>query len=298
MKNDDMSGFKEYKNTQGYTIEGLFEVLEKVEVSFGKPTMGSMYKNPAIVYPLEKGRMDIYIYLHKDKIMLARALKQNKSIGKEVFKELALGLALNAHDADDTQLSEVYVEELDGIMKQIMEGRTEGIESNAANAASGETLDFFMRQKITLIKDKYSIFDENENVSYYVQGNLLGLNFSITDSIGSEIFTIQKKLVAVTPEYSLKSAGREIGHIKKKITLLKDDIRGTINGQELIIKGNISGYAFTIELNGKVVGSVAAKRLTLGDCYNIKVMDPSLKDIVVAIAVICDNSIKNRDSKL
>ncbi len=294
MNNDHLSGLKEYKNSLDYTLEGLYEILKNTDVSFGKPTMGKMQNYPAIIYPLQNSRFDVYLYIHKNKIIVSRALKQQKGMGKAILTELALGVILDAHDADDTQLADTYVEEMDGIMKQIMAGKTV-INSVVENARDGMFLDFYMQQKITLIKDKYSIYDSNETEKYYVKGNLLGLSFEIQDAFGRKLFDIQKKLIALTPEYTLLQNGREIGHIKKRLKLTKDEIVGTINGEELFIKGNISGYAFTIELNGKIIGSVNAARLTLGDCYNIKVLDTTKTDLVVAIAIICDNSIKNQD---
>jgi len=295
MNNDMMLGFKEYKNTPGFTLESLYEILQNAPVSFGKPVMGMMQKTEAIIYPIEKGRMDIYVYLHKDKIIVNRAFKQKSGMGKEMAKEVALTAIFDGNDANDTQLADMYVEEMDGIMKQVMAGKTE-IESVTASAEGGESLDFFMKQKITLIKDKYSIYGSDEKECYFVKGNITGLSFSIQDSFGAELFTVKKKMVAITPEYTLMQGKRNIGHIKKTLSLLKEEIKGNINGEELLIKGNISGYAFTIFLNDKIVGSVNATRFSIGDCYNIKVMDPSKKDIVIAIAVICDNSVKNKDS--
>lgn len=294
MNNDSLSGYKDYKNTMGLTLESLLEILQKVEVSFGEPTMGMMHKTPAIVYPIAKGRMDIYVYIWRKKIVVSRSFKQKQNVGKEVAKELAMELVLDANEANDTQLADTYVEELDGIMKQILAGKTE-IESMVENAKDGNFIDFYMKQKFTLIKEKFSIFDENQNVCYYVQGNITGLAFHIQDSLENELYHIKKKLIALTPEYTLMQGGSAIGHIKKKIKITKDEIRGDINGDELLIKGNLSGHAFTIELNNKIIGSVNAARLALLDCYNIKVFDPSKKDLVIAIAVICDNSIKNQD---
>lgn len=291
---DNLSGYHKYKNTQGYTNQMLLDRLAGVEVSFaGPPHMGVVGKKEAVVYTLADSRFIVYTMAGKD-IEVGTVLAPQESAGKFILKELAIGAVTDAQ-AKDHNVANRAVDELGEIIKKLLAGKWDVTSNVSAAGKYGESVKLYMRQKVISIKDKYSICTMDEQPVYYVQGNLLGLNFSIQRSTGEQIMSVKKKLIAVLPEYTLSAGGREIGKIKKKIRLTRPEISGTVFGAEITIKGNLSGFSFEIFRNGQSVGSVDTERLTWGDCYSIEAYDPKDADLVVAIALICDNSLKGHD---
>lgn len=298
--NDATSGYQKHKNTRHYTNYELFSLLSDIPLSFGKPVLDTIGKKEAIVYHMPQSRFDVYAIADKKNIEIARVIDKQHNVGKEVAKEMGVSLligTLTGNDgltaqAKDEAVADRAVDELADVIKQLLE--TGHAQSNVATSRY-PSVKLYMRQKVLSIKDKYSICDETERPVYWVKGSLIGLSFAMEYADGSDVFTIKKKLVSLMPEYTIiQGRNNEIAHLKKKLKLTRPEIVGKVNGQELEIKGDMTGYHFSIALGGMVVGNVDTERLTWGDCYSIEVLDPRMTDLVVAIAVICDNTLKNK----
>lgn len=289
---DNVSGYHKYKNTKNFTIQELFEKLSAIEVSFAEaPKMGVVAKRDAIVYTLENNRFIVSVMAGKD-IEVQSSLAPKESAGKFLLKELAAS-ALTDAQGKDQNIANRAVDELGEIITKLLAGEA-NVSSNVSSAGkSGQSVKLYMRQKVLTIKDKYSVCTENEEPVYYVQGNLVGLSFVIERVAGGEVMTVKKKLIAVMPEYTLVAGGKEIGKIKKKLKLTRPEITGTVAGKEIVIKGDLSGFSFEIFRGGQSIGSVDTERLTWGDCYSIEAFDKADVDLVVAIAIICDNSLQD-----
>lgn len=288
--NDATSGYQKLKNTRGLTNEIILAELENVSLSFGTPVLDTVGKKEAVVVH-NVGRFDVYAIAGDKNIEIARVLGKDQSIGKNILKELAAASVTNAQ-AKDLAVADRAVDELADLIKQLLENGA--MFTRNANAYTQTGMKFYMKQKILSIKDKYSICTEDETPVYWVEGNLIGLSFKVQTAAGDDIYTIKKKMVAIMPEYSVLEGKKEIGHIKKKMKLTRPEITGEVYGESLTIKGDMSGYHFSIMLNGMVVGNVDTERLTWGDCYSIEVLDERMTDLIVTIAVICDNTLKNK----
>ena len=123
---------------------------------------------------------------------------------------------------------------------------------------------------------------------FHVDGDITRLNFSIKKG-GNEVLKLKKKLVAIMPEYTILQDGREIAKIKKKLKLIKPELTGTVNGQELRIAGDLMGHDFDIQIGGSMIGHVDTARTIWSDCYRIRSFDRNQQDLVIALAIICDN---------
>ena len=49
------------------------------------------------------------------------------------------------------------------------------------------------------------------------------------------------------------------------------------------------GFDFDIQVGGTVIGHVDTDRTVWSDCYRITILDESRQDLVIALAIICDN---------
>ena len=132
------------------------------------------------------------------------------------------------------------------------------------------------------------IKEHPEAVVYHVEGDITRLNFSIQKG-SAEVLKLKKKFIAVMPEYTILQGGKEAAKIKKKFKLTKPELSGTVNGQELKIAGDLMGYDFDIQVGGVTIGHVDTARTIWSDCYRIRIMDESKQDMVIALAIICDN---------
>ena len=269
--------------------------LEQAGLSFGQPELGTIAglgkEQEAVLFHM--GTYDVYVKADPKNIEIAKVYSKNTKMGKNLAKEL---LAATVTDAQSLGIAEAdrAVEELFDVVQQIIENGSGTSKVVAADSAEGGVTSLYMKQKIFSIRDQYSIYDMDQQPVYEVQGNLTGLSFEIRGAAGESIYTIKKKIVSITPEYTIFRGKDKVGVIKKKIKLTKPEIGGEVDGQPVTISGDMSGYHFSIDLGGKTVGSVDTVRLTWGDCYEIKSRMPEKQDAIVMIAIICDNSLKGK----
>ncbi len=289
MSNGGNMGFASVKNTQGFTNEDLLEKLSGIKVSFGEPVMGDINGTQSVMYKKVTEHFDVFVRVNKKDIIMGKIGTTGTSSA-----ETALSMGLNmflGHSDEGTSIADRAVDELCTVIKQLENG--EAVTESAAastpvNTSTGEARALFMKQKAISLVPKFDIFDENENVVYHVEGDITRLNFSIQRN-GTEVLKLKKKLVALLPEYTLVKNGQEIANVKKKLKLTSPELAGNVNGKELKIAGNLLGFDFDLNVGGVTLGHVDTARTIWSDCYRIRIMDEDQMDVVVALAIICDN---------
>lgn len=286
--NDAMSGFKKLKNDKGYSNEDLLTLLKNVQFAFGTPQLGTLTKKETILFEPNIGRLVVYLRANEKSIEMGSVAAPGNT-GKFVLKELGASILTDAQ-SEDAAKAQRAVDELYEVVKGLVET---GVVENKSVQDDG--IELYMQQKVLTIKDKYSICTLEEEPVYWVEGNLLGLKYQIEDAQGQQIYEIRKKMIAVLPEYTIMKDGKKVAELKKKIRLTRPEILGKVEGKELQIKGDLTGYHFSIAIDGKVVGNVDTKRLTWGDVYAIGIRDVQHQELVVTIAIIVDNILKSKN---
>ena len=281
-------GFAKIPNTQGFTNEVLLEKLSEITVSFGTPEMGDINGTQSVMYRKVSDMFDVFVRVDGKNIIMGKIGANGVS---SVTTALSGGLDMFlGHKDEGTSNADRAVTELSEIVKKLESGESVTASNTVAavNTASGESVEFFMKQKAISIKPKFDIFDRNEAPVYHVEGDLPRLNFSIQKN-GTEVLKLKKKLIAVMPEYSLILNGSEIGKLKKKIKLTNPELTGTINGKELKIVGDLMGFDFELQVGGVTIGHIDTAQTVWQDCYRIKVLNEDYQDIMIALTIICDN---------
>ena len=278
-------GYASVKNTMNFTNEDLLEKLSSVEVSFGKPEMGDIKGTQAVMYRNVGGKYDVFVRINKKDVIMGKIMENGAKAALGMGLDMFLG-----HKDEETSVADRAVDELLEIVKKLESGEavTQSQQVSVVSNSGGNETALFMKQKAISIKPKFDVFDENETAVYHVEGDVTRLNFSIQKS-GNEVLKLKKKMIAVMPEYTILQGGSEIGKIKKKLKLTKPELTGTVNGKELRIVGDLLGFDFDIQIGGATIGHVDTARTVWSDCYRIRTLDASQQDLVVALAIICDN---------
>ena len=281
-------GFAKIPNTQGFTNEVLLEKLSEITVSFGTPEMGDINGTQSVMYRKVSEMFDVFVRVDGKNIIMGK-------IGTSGVSSMATALSggldmFLGHKDEGTSNADRAVTELSEIVKKLESGEAVSASSTvtSVNTSTGEAVDFFMKQKAISIKPKFDIYDRSEAPVYHVEGDLPRLNFSIHKN-GTEVLKLKKKLIAVMPEYSLLLNGSEIGKLKKKIKLTNPELAGTINGKDLKIVGDLMGFDFELQVGGTTIGHIDTAQTIWQDCYRIRILDESYQDIMIALAIICDN---------
>lgn len=281
-------GFAKIPNTQGFTNEVLLEKLSGITVSFGTPEMGDINGTQSVMYRKVSEMFDVFVRVDGKNIIMGKIGTSGVS---SMTTALSGGLDMFlGHKDEGTSNADRAVTELSEIVKKLESGEAVSASSTvtSVNTSTGEAVDFFMKQKAISIKPKFDIYDRSEAPVYHVEGDLPRLNFSIHKN-GTEVLKLKKKLIAVMPEYSLLLNGSEIGKLKKKIKLTNPELAGTINGKDLKIVGDLMGFDFELQVGGTTIGHIDTAQTIWQDCYRIRILDESYQDIMIALAIICDN---------
>ena len=281
-------GFAKIPNTQGFTNEVLLEKLSEIIVSFGTPEMGDINGTQSVMYRKVSDMFDVFVRVDGKNIIMGKIGTSGVS---SMTTALSGGLDMFlGHKDEGTSNADRAVTELSEIVKKLESGEAVSASSTvtSVNTSTSEAVEFFMKQKAISIKPKFDIYDRSEAPVYHVEGDLPRLNFSIQKN-GTEVLKMKKKLIAVMPEYSLILNGSEIGKLKKKIKLTNPELAGTINGKELRIVGDLMGFDFELQVGGTTIGHIDTAQTIWQDCYRIRILDESYQDIMIALAIICDN---------
>lgn len=162
---------------------------------------------------------------------------------------------------------------------------------------------FYLKQKVFSFKDRYKVYDENEQVVFHCEGKMFSFKqpIKIIDSTTNEhLFTLSKKVFSFLPTYYLMNPnGNIIGTLKKEMKFLKHSVAIDIEGVGLInIEGNLFAHAFSAKLNDQIIMTVQKKIFSVGDSYEITV-DETLVDVplMIAVAIMIDHMLHNESKK-
>ena len=287
MSNGGNMGFASVKNTQNFSDDDLLQKLSEVKVSFGTPVMGDIRGTKSVMYRNVTPEYDVFCRVDKGNVIMGKIGAGGSS---NMVSALNMGMNMFMGGKDqNTSTADRAVDELLGVVKKLENGEavTESVAAEPAATSTGEEIALYMKQKLIAVKPKFDIFDANENTVYHVEGDLPRLNYSVQKN-GTEVLKIKKKLVAIMPEYTIVQGAAEVAKLKKKLKFTNPELTGTVNGKELVIKGDLLGYDFDIQVGGNTIGHVDTDRTLWTDCYRIRIYDESMQDMVATLAVICD----------
>ena len=264
VSNDDMSGYKKFDNKQGWNNAVLLEKLSGITTSLGKPEMGSIKifgkEVEAIVYNETGEDSCVYIKADAKKIEIGSSPKPGTGVGSVMLDSAAI-LVGGGTNEEGSKLNRC-IDEMQGVMERLLAGESV-TESVPLASAPADAVKLYMAEKLTLsLKDKYSICNKEQEPMFYVQGNILETAYTIWDAQDNEVMVIKKKLVAVMPEYTVFEGKKEIARFKKKLTLSRPEINGTVGNRQISIKGDLFGHSFNVMSGDTMIGGIDKEQLT------------------------------------
>lgn len=151
---------------------------------------------------------------------------------------------------------------------------------------------YIFKEKFFKITDKYWIKDEEGKNSFFLDQDFtfMGYRARVYGENKENLFSIEKKIISLLPKFYVDFEDGSKMTVSKRFTLLRKSIDvdtdfGTIN-----LKGSVWDYNFVISLDGKKIGEVNRKFISLTDHYVLTVFDEDYTLAMVAL-VICLNKI-------
>lgn len=149
----------------------------------------------------------------------------------------------------------------------------------------------YVNEKIFSLHNKFYVKDENDQDVYLISSQVfsIGDKTTITDMQGNRVAYIEQEILHLMPHYNIYFGEEVAFQIKKKFQLFKNDYELT-NGYR--VEGNVFALDFNIfDDAGNQVGSIKRALISIGDKYEMEIIDPSKLNIVLAIIVAITNDI-------
>ena len=142
----------------------------------------------------------------------------------------------------------------------------------------------YMKQKVFSLKQKTSVYDENQNELYYIEAKVIsvGRKMTLYDNNMNELAFIRQKAVSFLPKFFVEINGEVVCTIVKKFTFLKQKYE--IQGKDWQIEGDFMAHDYNIVSGSRIVATIHKKWLSWGDAYEIDIDDG--EDVVTALATV------------
>lgn len=143
--------------------------------------------------------------------------------------------------------------------------------------------------------DSYDIYDEQGRTVYEVKGKLSwGHKLVIYDAFGSEVGTVQERVITLLPKFEIYKGNRYAGSIRREFTFFKPRYNIDYNGWR--IEGDFLEWDYTIlDRNGGIVAEIGKELLHWTDTYVLDVRSPqdALDVLMFVLAVDAEKCSRN-----
>lgn len=148
-------------------------------------------------------------------------------------------------------------------------------------------MNLYIKQKVFSWKDRFSIFDENQNIVYTAESEFLSLGkkLHVYDSMNRETAFIRQKLLSFLPKYYVCRNDVDIAEVVKRFTFKP---AFDVNGLGWNVSGDFWAHEYSITSGSRLVAAVSKRWLTWGDTYEISIVDPADAVNVLCVVLIID----------
>jgi len=153
---------------------------------------------------------------------------------------------------------------------------------------------YVMKQKLLSWGDDFYIRDENGQDVFFVDGKALsfGDQLSFQDLERRELAYIKQKVFALGRTYEIYRDGEIAGVVKKELFALFHhrftvDVPGP---DDLEAEGDFLDHEYAFTRGGRVVATVSKRWFSFADTYGIEIADGEDDVLILASAVVVDQS--------
>lgn len=153
----------------------------------------------------------------------------------------------------------------------------------------------YVNEKILSIRNKFYVKNEKNLDVYEITSKLIsiGNKTTITDMNGKKVAYIEEELLHITPNYKVYINDKLAFKIKKKLQFFKNDY---IISNRYTVKGNTLLLNFKIyDEKNKKIASIKRKIFSIGDKYEIDIIDEEKKVEILAIIVAITNDVNDTE---
>lgn len=151
-------------------------------------------------------------------------------------------------------------------------------------------MNFYIKEKLFSIGDKFSIKDVSGNDVFKVEGKIftLGNKLRIYDMNNNELVYIEQKIFKLLPEYSIFLNGNYAAKVKKEFTFFSNRFKIESDMGDFEIEGDFFAHDFSIEKGTSTVAQITKKWLAWGDTYEIDINEGENYAFILAMVIVID----------
>jgi uncharacterized protein YxjI len=151
---------------------------------------------------------------------------------------------------------------------------------------------YVIQEKFMHLTEDSAITDENGVIVYQVNGAFFSLHdrLSIVDGNGTEVASITRRLLTLTPTYEITRHGQEYAEVRKAFFSLFID-RYTVDTpglDDLDVTGSLFDHEYTITRAGQTIAAVTKAWLTLTATYGVEIADGEDDVLILATVLALD----------
>lgn len=153
----------------------------------------------------------------------------------------------------------------------------------------------YMKQKVFSWKDKFSIYDENGNDAYWVEGEIftIGKKLNLYDNQNNHLAHIHQKVLSFLPRFFIEINGEDVAEVVKHFTLFTQKF--SVTGYNWQVDGDFLAHEYEIHCNNFTVATISKEWFTWGDAYSVNITDGVDPLPVIAVVLIIDAILEQSD---
>lgn len=148
-----------------------------------------------------------------------------------------------------------------------------------------------IKQRVFSWTDTYDVYDENENVRYYVKAEFLsfGHTLHVYDAWQNEVGVIKERFLAFLPAFDIEVNGVVQGSIEKKLSIFSPKYEVDFNGWRA--EGDFMGFEYDVYSGSGSVMHITKELFHWGDTYVIDIINPAdeLMGLLLVLAIDAAN---------
>lgn len=157
-------------------------------------------------------------------------------------------------------------------------------------------MNLYLKQKMFSLHDRFTVFDENENPVYSVEGKVISVHrkHSILNNNGEEVANISKKIISLMPKFYIERPIGKTYEMKGKFAFAHEKYQ--IEELNWELTGKFMQHDYKICAGDEEIASIHEKWLSWGDTYEIIVKD-GIDEVLILAIMLCIDAIHEEEDE-
>lgn len=154
---------------------------------------------------------------------------------------------------------------------------------------------YYIKQKVLSLKDRYFVYDKNEQPVYEVNGKFfsIGAELTIRDLNGRDLYRIKQRVLSFLGAYDIYEDEHLCASIKRQASFFRPKLTVESSESHYKIEGYFWDYNFSIIKDNRIIGLIEKEWFTFGDSYKLTVNDSESETLFITLVIAIDHCLHN-----